>query len=455
MIRKLLSKLNLLERIGLFLTVLYGTGVILLVQHSAMYLGFEDIDFLRLKPILVGLQYFIYILAPLVVCVMPFIVSRMCFARRIYRLTFACALVVLALVMIPIMVHYFMPCIGLAAFHGVTWWWIPVIGNFWSLYFYWDLHLVGHTMLLASEFLLAFQLHKSSRYRLRKICRMGICFLVLIGSAWLMYYFNRDFYMNISQAAGGGAPKAGIITIREPSHEMSRSNLLYANDDEEISKPCFLLYEGDDYVLTSEMFLEHRHLKSLNENSIVRSVSRVEKSRVVEFSPISYHQMWREGNASILTNTISGDVIHHLGLSAVGIMIPVGSGLCADVNADWRMTNMPEMVLWIDDEGSLRTRASRVSLSPSQETNLVCHMEFSSIPCNRGIQIWQWERLMTNSIPNVGLRIEKLPMCPNGYQWDRMVLQFRCNFIYSFDLPWERVITDNKVLVARKKGNPK
>jgi len=442
----------MLERIGLLLSILYGTGVVALVQHSSLYLGFEEIDFLRIKPIIVGLQYYIYISIPFVATVLPFVVTWRCYSRTSIRILFGISGVFSAVIMIPMMLHYFMPCIYMADFMGITWGWVPIVANFWKLYLYWDCHWVGHCLIWISLCAFCYGAHKSRLRRIRKMSRLLMSACSLIGMIWLLYFFNRDFYMNISQAAGGGAPKAGIITIKDPCTAMSRMNTLYANIDGEISKPCFLLYEGDDYVLTSEMFLNHHYMKSLNENSITRSVFRHDKSRVVQFSPISYYQMWRKGNASIITNSISGDVIQHLGFHMVGWMVPEKQPIAAELKADYVSTNMPELVFWIENEGSSGTQASHVSLSPSQGSNIVCHIDFPLVSCQRGVQIWQWEHLMTNTFPNAGVRISNLPAVPNGFRWDRVVLVFNCNFIYPIELPWTKVILDDNTFVAHKKG---
>lgn len=454
MIKKVFSKLNTLERVALVVSVLYGTGVIALLQHSALYLGFEEIDFLRVKTVIVGVQYWIYVLLPFAVLFVP-ILSFLRMRFKLWMRILGGALgTVVGLVLSGMMFHYFMPSIAIADFHGITWGWLPIAGNFWRMYFYWDAHIVGHVLVCLGSCFMWMRMCYERRKWVQRIPRIAIVSQVVVGSVWLMYFFNRDCYMNISQAACGGAPKAGIVTLVDPGPEIKSGNQLYSHDDTELLKPCFLLYEDNECALFSEMFLNQRYLRTLNENSIARSIFRYDKSKIRQFTPISYFQAWRQGSTSIITNSLAGDVIQHLDFCAVGLMIPAGAKArdSAAACANCWTTNMPEMVLWIDDDGSVRVRANHVSLTPSRGSNIVVHVNFPTVPYARGVQIWQWEEVMTNSLSrNVGLRIDNLPRCPTGYQWKGLYLNFRCNFIYDIMLPWEKTIVDEKTLMAKKK----
>ena len=73
-IMKKLLKLSLLELVSMIAMLLYGIGVVVLMQYNSLYLGFEEFDFLRLKPILVGLQFVIYMALPYVVFFLPFVI---------------------------------------------------------------------------------------------------------------------------------------------------------------------------------------------------------------------------------------------------------------------------------------------------------------------------------------------------------------------------------------------
>lgn len=259
--------------------------------------------------------------------------------------------------------------------------------------------------------------------------------------------------MNISQSAGGGAPKAGVLTLVNPTCAMTKANVFYANNDHEITKPCFLLDEDDDSILISEMFLEQEQMKSLNERSILNSLSRINKSHVAQFSPVSYFQMWHNGSASILTNSLPTDVLHHLELTVVAVLSPRGAKDSADHQAYSRTTNMPEVAFWFDDRGCVRAVADYVSFAPSANTNLVCHIKFSSMPCQSGIQIWQWEHLMTNAAVNIGMTITNFPRCPDGYVWRNAMAVFRCNFLCAVALPLKMTLEAEDRIVADKRGS--
>lgn len=440
---KLFLRLNMLERIALVLSSLYGIGVIAMLQYSALYLGFEKIDFLRIKPILVGVQYVIYVGLPILVFVSPIWVVMRIKARCIYRILIACLMMAVLFTLTGMMFHYFLPYAYMTNICGVPVDGFAVVLNVWCIYFHLGVHWIGFVALLMAAVI-------SLANRGTRTLKIS---LVFIGVSSLFYPFNQDVYMNVSQGAGGGAPKAGIITIDDPCLPLKSGNVLYSVGAAEVSKPCFVLYEDSDSVLISEMFLNRKFLSTLNENSITRSITRYDKTKIRQFAPISYYQMWRSGDASIITNSLTGDVIHQLDFSVVGLLSPTNDINCiSDMFAEYQTTNMPELVLWIDNDGCSRTRANHVSYTPSSGSNVVVHIEFTTVPISKGVQVWQWEQLMTTNCRNVGVRIDNLPHCPENYKWENLAMGFRCNFIHYIELSWPRVIVDNTKLFARKKA---
>ncbi len=453
---ELFKRLNLVERVGLLLAVLYGTGVVALVQFSSMYLGFESIDFLRLKPILVGIQFYLYCLIPFATFCLPYVLLSRLAVRIWCRILFGIVGACVMFVGVALMFHYFLPCVRIADFYGMNFWAVPVVANFWHLFWGWS--VLAHLLVCVPLCALMRQ-----PYPLRLVpflggsCRRKICsfaLLLLVGMASLLFPFNRNLYMNISQSAGGGAPKAGILTLVNPTRVMAQSNVFYANDDHEITKPCFLLDEDDDSILISEMFLEQERMKSLNERSILNSLSRIDKSHVAQFSPVSYFQMWHDGSAAILTNSLPTDVLHHLEMTVVAVLSPCEIKVSADHQVCCQTTNTPEVAFWLDDRGCVRAVADYVSFAPSSDTNLVCYIKFSSMPCQSGIQIWQWAHLMTNAMINVGMTITNFPRCPDGYMWRKAMAVFRCNFLCNVELPLEMTLETEDRLVARKREDP-
>ena len=453
--KRLFNRLNLVERVGLLLAVLYGTGVVALVQFSSLYWGFESIDFLRLKPILVGIQFYLYCLIPFATFCLPYILTARLTVNRFWRVLFGVVGMCAMLVAVALMFHYFLPCVQIADFYGFDFWAVPVVANFWRLFLGWS--ILAHLIVCVSLCVLLVKPRHLQRLPFLTVSHRTkipsqVLFL-LVGMVTLLFSFNRNLYMNISQSAGGGAPKAGILTLVNPTRVMTRANVFYANDEHEITKPCFLLDEDDDSILISEMFLEQERMKSLNERSILNSLSRIDKSHVAQFSPVSYFQMWHDGSALILTNSLPTDVLHHLELTVVAVLSPRKVKDSADRQAYFQVTNTPEVAFWLDDRGCVRAVADYVSFAPSANTNLVCHIKFSSMPCQSGIQIWQWEHLMTNAMTNIGMTITNFPRCPDGYVWRNAMAVFRCNFLCAVELPLEMTLEAEDRMVARKRKN--
>lgn len=135
---ELFKRLNLVERVGLLLAVLYGTGVVALVQFSSMYLGFESIDFLRLKPILVGIQFYLYCLIPFATFCLPYILLSRLAVRIWCRILFGIVGACVMFVGVALMFHYFLPCVRIADFYGMNFWAVPVVANFWHLFWGWS-----------------------------------------------------------------------------------------------------------------------------------------------------------------------------------------------------------------------------------------------------------------------------------------------------------------------------
>lgn len=441
----LLKKLSLLERLAFALSVLYGIGVILLLEHSSLYIGFEKIDFLRLKPILVGLQFVIYLFVPFVVFILPAIlVSRTKWPWWGKALTVFIGILFL-MVCVAVMLHYFIPYTYRKDLTKDAWYYPLVVRNFWLMYFYWDGHIIALSLFSASVMLFMKHIQNFIVNHVRwmkQVRYVRYIAVMLLGSGMFMamFFFDRDVYMNISQSAGGGAPIAGIITIANPGQFLKSSNVYYAQDEEELSKPCFLVQEDSEFVYISEMFEFSDKITYLRNTSISSSICRIPKQNVIQFAPISYYQMWNKYLAEKIAGELEFDVLQHVNMY-FGIQMqsvrPVDP-LTAQSEALFSTTNTPILTMWIDGDGVDKISANSLSIVPDKGTNLLVKMVFGPFKCQKGRQVVQWHNLLTNSLNQIGFKIDNLPGLPSGYQWGcSFAMGVECNYLSSFDIMQE------------------
>ena len=438
----LLKKLSLLERLAFALSVLYGIGVVLLIEHGSMYIGFEKIDFLRLKPILVGLQFVIYLFIPFFVFVLPVIlVSRTKWTWWIKVLIILVAAFSL-MACVAVMLHYFVPYTYRKDFTNDSWYYWLVVRTFWRMYVYWDIHIVALSLFAVSVLFLMGSVQKFIVNHCKCVKQVKsirvIALIVLVFSVFMaMFFFNRDVYMNIRQSAGGGAPIAGIITIANPGQFLISSNAYYSQDEKELSKPCFFVYEDSESVYIAEMFDFYDKPCSLRANFLSSSICRIPRQNVIQFAPISYYQMWHQYLAEKITDDLESDVLQRINLIVGLQMRPIHQcdSLHAQSEAFYSTTNTPILTFWVDGDGADTVSARSCHVVPDNGTNLLVKMFFGPLDCQKGRQILQYRYLLTNSISQVGFKIENLPTPPSGYMWgDRFGMGVRCNYLYSLDL---------------------
>lgn len=461
----LLKKLSLVERLALVLSFLYGIGVVLLLEHSSLYIGFEKIDFLRLKPILVGLQFVIYLFIPFIVFVLPVVlVSRTKWAWWIKASTVLIGILFL-MMCVAVMFHYFIPYTYRKGFTKDAWYFLLVTRNFWQMYLYWDAHIFALSLFSVSVLLLITPVQeflvKQCRFvKCAKHIRVACLTSLLVGVFMSIFFFDRDVYMNISQSAGGGAPIAGIITIADPGQFLTSSNVYYSSSDDELSKPCFLVQEDSEYVYISEMFEFSERIAYLKSASLPLSICRIPKQHVVQFAPIGYYQMWHKYLAEKIADEIEYDVLQHVKMYLGIEMTPIKSinPMITQSKSLFATTNTPTLTMCIDKDGVDKVEANTLSIVPENGTNLLVKMVFGPFRCQKGRQVVQWHYLLTNSLNQVGFKIDNLPVPPSGYEWGRgFAMGVQCNYLLSFDIIQEYqpqfLRNDGKLsLMIRKKA---
>ena len=77
-----LKRMRVPEMFLLGLSVLYGLGLLVLVQHHSLLIGYEDFNIVRVKPIIVGIEYLFYLAIPIAVGALPVIWYEQLLRRR-------------------------------------------------------------------------------------------------------------------------------------------------------------------------------------------------------------------------------------------------------------------------------------------------------------------------------------------------------------------------------------
>lgn len=444
-VNKLMKDLNAIEKIALILSFFYGLGVVSLLQFNALFIGGECLDFLRIKPILVGIQYVIYLMLPtIVVCVPVYylrhIKGRSWWMKGVVALFF----MVLALLIPSIMFHYFIPFTydDTASGELCFYWKVPL--QFWSMFFYWDpFHVMGMLVTVLLPLV-----HVCKRKRMPQKLLIGWLLLVLV---WNLFFFNRDMYVNIVQSAGGGSPRAGIITIANPTEMMKRANINYMTEGNEITKPCFVLEEGDDYFVIAEMFGNYPHRRILSEADIRASATRIGRDSVKQFSPINFRLGFKERNSLKYCKNLKWDIVHQLDVILNLYYTPTSP----NVKDIWNIpeigmqTNDVVLSWWGNHGGMVSVQSHRIEISPVDTTNLVQQVKFSGVEYPRGIYIWSLEDQLKEA--NTHVRVSNFPPLPKGFKYHHAQLIFACNFVYEIQHAWEGVFTREGSLLIKSK----
>ena len=423
--------LNAIEKIAIVLSSFYGLGIVSLIQYNAYYTGGESLDFLRIKPIIVGLQYFIYLVLPTMVFGVPMLFfNRTKRMHWVFRMLVSIVLCLVLMLGSSIMLHYFVPFTANGARLNEVVYYLWVAVQFWSMYFYWDFfHVIGIGLILYLTWVTIFHRHSLGRR-----CNIVIFALCIVMN---LFYFNKDVYVNIVQSAGGGAPRAGIITICNPSECMKLQNGNYFVGENEITKPCFILEENSDHFIIAEMFRNYANRHFLSEIDMRASATRIQRDSVKQFSAINYFLGFRNRDSSTSQGLLDWDVVHHLDIVLNLRLAPIAYSGLRDWNVHSYGTVTNDIVLswWDENNGVLSAQTKLVNVMLKDGTNIVQQIKFSGVEFPCGIYVWSLrDRLSTykNCV-----RIDQLPAIPNGYKPVEMELIFVCNFVYDILLPWE------------------
>jgi len=439
-VKKLMNGLNVIEKIALVLSLFYGLGMCALIQYNAYFIGGECLDFLRIKPILVGVQYVVYLILPALVFCTPVYYWKYCALHVRWLKIVLLPIVAVAVLVVPsIMFHYFFPYANDVANGNISFYWnMPI--EFWSMFFYWDFFHVLGMLLAVSLFFVLTCLKKVIPSKVLAVWFLAVLVLNL-------FYFNHDVYVNVVQSAGGGAPRAGIITIANPSEMMKRANVEYMTLGGEISKPCFILEENSDHYIIGEMFQNYHDKNNFSEVDMRASVARIGRDTVKQFSPINLSLFFKNHTSLRYDKYLTSDIIHQL-----DVVLNLGYSVKpSTLFNEWQTpdfvstTNDVVLSWWTENEGVRSVKSSRIKIGLMGHTNLVCQIKFSGVEYPRGIYVGSLERKLKEC--NAHVQISGLPPMPTGFLLQRAQMAFVCNFVYAIQCDWWACFKDGLLLL--------
>jgi hypothetical protein len=292
-------------------------------------------------------------------------------------------------------------------------------------------------------------------FDLRSFGRRYNSAVVALCVAMNLFYFNKDLYVNIVQSAGGGAPRAGIITISNPTESMKKQNENFFVDDNEIVKPCFILEENTDHYIIAEMFNNYPERHYLSEADMRASATRISRESVSQFSAINYFLGFKDTDAIKFQKSLDADTIHHLDVVLNLKFAP----LVATQKEDWgipyygNVTNDITFFWWEDNEGVLSATTRKVNVGLKDGTNLIQQIKFSGVKFPCGIYVFSLQNSLSQS--KTRIRIDNLPDIPNGYKFLDAQLFFVCNFVYDISFQGDGAIIERNSLLVKAKEKQK
>ena len=312
------------------------------------------------------------------------------------------------------------------------------------MYFYWDFfHVVGVGLTFYISWVVAYR--KSALYNKYNI---GVLVLIVVMN---LHYFNKDFYINIVQSAGGGAPRAGIITIANPTENMKTLGREYFITKDEITKPCFILEENNDHFIIAEMFNNYPDRSFISNIDMRASATRVDRNLVKQFTPINYFLGFKNAKSEKLKECLDSDVVHHLDIVFNIFYTPISSPVLEDweIPSYGNITNDIKFFWWNENDIALSSKTSKVNVGLQGGTNLFQHIVFSGVEFLSGVYVRSLQEKL-DKVKN-RIRIDDLPLPPQGYQFSNAQLIFVCNFIYHIPVTWKgHFEKGNSLLIGNK-----
>ncbi len=452
------------KRITVAMSICYIIGVILLLQYNSIYVGDSDFDFIRIKPIIVGIEYLLYLSLPLLVVCIPIIVTSQKYFGwfwvwlssgktifsprwdcRIARSLLCVILMAILFFVFGVVFHYFLP---------YTEYLLPKVMRkdinllslamisvyFWKVYMCWDICLLAFIALLIAS--LAWTFRHCGYFSIRtaiskRIYYALVMILLPLGFITNMFYFLRDVYPNISQAVAGGAPVSGIITIDAPGEQLRHDSYGNLIGRGEITKFCSVLNRDENFWFIDEQLISDVNLGVEYPSFQIRpKTTRIRSCDVKQFTPLRIPMFIREGRKTLFFQDMLNEFVHEIDMvlelrfttftpnetvKAVGTFNTTN-----DISAVCITDNLPIWRLHSPDQYVLKEGA----------TNFCYYINYRHLPLPQIITVSEFKRVLTNNDVWAGYIYDNLPGIPKWVHPSRLKFGFVVNyhmpiFIYS------------------------
>jgi len=485
-LKRILRRISI-EQITIAVSICYMVGVVLLLQYNSIYVGDGDFDFIRIKPIIVGIEYFLYLTLPILVICVPIIVTSKkyfswfwvwFFSRRIFFASrffgwivrgILCGLLMAILLFIfGLMFHYFLPyteyMLSSVMRKNISLSSLAMISlYFWKVYMCWDICLLAFFALIIVSLAWTFRHcgYVSIRTAISKRIYYALIIILLpLGFISNMFYFLRDVYPNISQAVAGGAPFSGIITIEAPGEQLCHDPYGNLISRVETTKFCCVLNRDENFWFIDEQLISDANLGVEYSSFQLRpKTTRVRSCDVKQFTPLRIPMFIREGRRTFFLQDMLDEYVHEIDMflelrfttlspneavKAVGVFNTTN-----DISAVCITDNLPLWKLHSPDQYVLK----------EGPTNFCYYINFRHLPLPKILTVSEFLGILTNDNVWAGYEYDNLPEIP---KWV-FLSSFKLGFVVNYHMPiivyskamhkYSKVITFNKGYVPANTKN--
>lgn len=421
-IRKFFGRLSPLERVAIVMSGLYSLGMAILIQYNSQSLGLALVDYLRLKPILVGISYMIYLAIPAALFIGPlFLMSWKKGLGTAGKIVFFLFYTVIMAWALPTTMCYFFPFMHVGRFYPQSLWgiWAINFSDFWFLYWTADVaYWIGMSCCLLASALLVERL--AGRELLPWLpwrnSRSAMPILLVVGGTILIYYFNHNVYRNLSQSIGGGAPIAGIMTYRKSVPDTAEGDGSAANAPRIVEEtiPCWLLStEGGRHVfyeIRSEIYPY-----DVNPGKTSMAVS-IPSDTVTRFVNLPHSWMYKVNEAPVFYGEGIMGRVHRLDAIVRLLYRKTESEKGSDKAAEHstalgRSENSIEWVMKLGDWPLMNARMSFIDLRDNEDGMADVFLGFTGIQIPAGMEVNDLCHYMQEPLYYKGSELGYYPLC--------------------------------------------
>lgn len=445
-----IGKLNVLERISLFATITYCLGIAVLMQFGAVNFRSDVSDWPRLKPMMVGIIYLIYLAIPMVVVFVPFVIARLS-SRRYFRPFLFLIALILVVQSLALACHYFLPFTyyDLTSDMGVLKRMWIILGRFWRMYLDDGCQFAVFSLMAFSLAGILIRMYGKLRIvRSLPVSLFAVVFMVCV--VMNIYAFNLNVYCNVSQGVFGGAPRAGILTVANPTEELKREYCDMPSVGNELSFPCLLLDSTPEYLTVCKLKRMHYDFGGFTTKGMPVVAVTVRRGDVVQFVPLSLCPMVRDGKYYLIDN-MEKDPVFRMDFK-LGIRLVSTNGVYQCFSVDDVLTEWNNASLrWnVDGRFSVEAREPTVDMCQDDGTNVFLSLQFPALKILGALWIPQVKDILANEITHVEFCVAGCPTIKPPYKVEQVAAAVYCNYFQEIDLPYKVTKQNGQGLVFQK-----